>query len=458
MIEKTERIKILLTKDNGDIEYGVLNNTNYYKKSIIWCIVFLLAGIVCFSVHKWLVCHFLCVISYIFALCTIVLYGYLYHCSNLLRREEASWVVDEIRTIVGQDANLWNKKVVSIKFCSDTWDLYGAINEEYVLVLLSDDIVLKFPIKQLTSDDKLYCHKLIKKEFSVCMNKTQKQKILRPNLLSQIINSSILITLKIWIIIMGILAVGVVVILLYSTNIDDIYDAIILFFISLALLACIPFYYRLDKKLPSNKICNLIRRILFILVFVLKQIKMVMPSLAIMIMLLFMFIYSFCSIYLIVLGVELLGYEMTLSAKLFILITLPLIVASQCSKLICNMILKYILFRESEPYEHSFLGSLVQFLYTKENLNFIVYAGYFFFLAISTFKTFQTGEALLNRELDFLVLKSFLVYIACTNMFDRKKSSSIKGKRFLILLKNILNDGDDKNRKQKRGHINCMTK
>ena len=90
------------------------------------------------------------------------------------------------------------------------------------------------------------------------------------------------------------------------------------------------------------------------------------------------------------------------------------------------------------------MRELVKFLYTKENLNFITYAGYFCFLAVSSFKLFQTGGALLSQDLDLIVTKSFLVYMACTSMLDRKKASNIEPKALLKLLIKLLLARDDK--------------
>ena len=96
----------------------------------------------------------------------------MYRRSNLLGKEESSLVTDAIHFIAEQDAIQRNQKVVKTKFCSDTLDSYGTIDEEYILVLLSDKTILKYHIEQLDCKDKQYNYKLIKRNFSVCTNKT----------------------------------------------------------------------------------------------------------------------------------------------------------------------------------------------------------------------------------------------------------------------------------------------
>ena len=167
----------------------------------------------------------------------------MYRRSRLLGKEEASLVTDAIRFIAEQDAIQRNQKVVNTKFCSETLDSYGTIDEEYVIVLLSDKTVLKYHIQQL---------KLIKKEFSVCTNKTQIQKILESNLRSKIMNSPAFITPITWIIIIGILAIGAAVMFLFLTNIHDAYDAIALLSIPFGLLIFIPINRNIDNAIYDN--------------------------------------------------------------------------------------------------------------------------------------------------------------------------------------------------------------
>lgn len=94
--------------------------------------------------------------------------------------------------------------------------------------------------------------------------------------------------------------------------------------------------------------------------------------------------------------------------------------------------------------------TLVRFVYTKGNLNFIVYASYFLFLFISTFKSIQSGESLLSEDIDMVVAKSFLVFIACTNMLDRKKSSNLAGGALLTLFIKMMIAHDDEEWRMKR--------
>lgn len=240
---------------------------------------------------------------------------------------------------------------------------------------------------------------------------------------------------------------------LFLLNIHDAYDAIALFSIPFWLLLFVPIDSYIDKKLPKNRVCNVIRFILSIPVFILKLSKLTTPFLTIMATFMLIFVYSFLPVFIIVMGIELLGYDTTFNTKLFVFLTFPFIIASQGSIFIRNIILRQAPFRENDHHYQLFMRELVKFLYTKENLNFIIYTGYFFFLTVSTLKTLQTGGTVLSQEIDLIVAKSFLVYIACTSMFDRKKSSNIEGGMLLtLLIKMLLACDDEVWRKTRKSH------
>lgn len=437
---------------NGDIEYKVINDTHRSLQALGWCMVFILACILCFFVQKWIVFPFLDAISCFFALCALVLMGFMYYRSRLIAKEEASLVTSAIHCIAKQDAIQQNQQIVKIEFFSDTLNPYGSIDEEYILVLLSDETVLKYQIKQLYRKDDQYYYKLIEKNFSVCTNKTQIQKISRPDLRYKITDSQTFITFIIWIMILGVLAIGAFIIFLFVHHIHDVYDAIALFLISLGLLAFIPLNQYIDKKLPKNRACNVIRFILSIPVFILKICNLIMPFLTILATIVFIFIFSFLPIFFIVIGIEFLGYSITLCTKLFVSLTFSSIIASQGSRSIRNIILRQAPFAEDDHYSQLFMRELVKFIYTKENLNFIIYAGYFLFLTVSTIKTLQTGGAILNEEIDLIVAKSFLVYMAYTTMFDKKKDSNIEGVTLLALFLKMMSCDDVKWTQKRKTH------
>lgn len=431
------KAEIVHINDNGDIEYKVLNESNFFLRGMALCLVFLFISFFCFLIQEWVILSFLNTISFIFVLLSIILVGFLCCRNEMLIKEEAALVTEAIYIIAEQEAVRQNQSILKIKFCSKSSNSHGTIDEEYVLVLLSNKTIMKCPIEQLNREDKHYNHKLIKKEFLLCENDNLSEKIVKTKAWNNIIKSPFFIRTIIWIIIIGILLIGCGIIFLLKILYDICGLRIISLFFILFLLI-ISFYDYLDKLLPKNWFCNIMRGILLIPVFIFSLNDFVMPFMTIVMAIIFILFFSLLPVLLVLITVKILGYDITLNAIRFIFFTFPFVIATQCSGIIRNLILKYTIFSEKEHHYQLFMRELVKFLYTKENLNFIFYAAYSFFLIVSTFKTLQTGGPLLSQEVDLIVAKSFLVYIACTNMFDRKKSSSIEGKNLLSLIIKIL--------------------
>lgn len=440
-----DRAKIIRTHSNGDIEYKVLKDDVFLRKGIIWLCGLLLASPCCYYIQKWIISPYLSTLLGVLVLCSIICLVVLYRYSKQLWEKEESLVINAVRTIVEQDLIREDLQAVKVKFYSDTLDSYGSIDEEYVLVLLSGETIIKYSIEQLDIRNKSYNYKLIKREYSKQIKITQKQRLLRPSIWSRIMNSLLFSSLLVWSIILMILAAGAAVAFFLFKYIHTGYDFISLLSIPLAVMLCNPRYGYLDRILPKNKGGNAVRNMLSLPIISLLIIsRLAMPFFTILAAILLITAVAFLPIFFFVTGVESFGYCITTNAKLYIFLTGPFVIASQGSRPLCRMLLNHTFFREDDHHFQEFMRELVRFLYTKENLNFITYAGYFCFLAVSSFKFFQTGGALLSQDLDLIVTKSFLVYMACTSMLDRKKASSIEPKTLLKILIKLLLARDDK--------------
>lgn len=435
---------------NGDVEYKVLNDIDTDMRWLKWGIIFLVVALLCRLILKSLGVVSVDIVAGILAAIGFGIIAYLVIRGHSLGKTEGEFVINIINEVVIQDAEGRNQKVLKVKFCSDSLDSYGTIDEEYVLALLNDKTILKYPIKQLKRKDERYNHKLIVSKGEVCENDEQKKRILRKSLISKVVSSPLFISLTTWAVIALILGFGVGVMYLIVKFVHSVEDLILLFVIILGLLAFAPLYELADKSLSHNRFCNGIRYILRVPLGILGLTKLVMPSLTIMVTICLMFAYSFLPVFGVVKLIELTGYSITIEGKLFIFLTIPLIIATHCSNYIRGIILRMSPFSENDHHYHLFERELVRFVYTKENLNFIVYASYFLFLFVSTFKSVQSGDALLNEEIDMVVAKSFLVFIACTNMLDRKKSSNLEGGELLALFVKMMMARDDEEWRRKR--------
>lgn len=437
-------------RTNGDVEYKVLNDIDTDMRWLKWGIIFLIVAVLCRLILKNLGVVSVGIVAGIFVAIGLGIIAYFVIREHSIGKSEGKFVVNIINDVVIQDAEGRHQKVLKVKFCSDSLDSYGTIDEEYVLALLNDKTILKYPIRQLKRKDERYNHKLIICKGEVCENDEQKKHIFRKSLISKIVSSPLFISLMTWVVIALILGFGVGVLYLIVKFVHSVEDFTLLFVIVFGLLAFVPLYRLADKRLPHNRFCDGIRYILRVPISILGFIKLLQPSLTIMITLGLMFAYSFLPVFGVVKLIELTGYSITIEGKLFIFLTIPLIIATHCSNYIRGIILRMSPFSENDHHYHLFERELVRFVYTKENLNFIVYASYFLFLFVSTFKSVQSGDALLNEEIDMVVAKSFLVFIACTNMLDRKKSSNLEGGELLALFVKMMMARDDEEWRRKR--------
>lgn len=440
-------------RTNGDVEYKVLNDIHSDMIWLKWSVIFLVVAVLCPLFKKSLGVVPVDIVAGVFAVIGFGIIAYLVLRGHYLGKVEKEFVVSIINDVVIQDAEGRNKKVLKVMFCSDSLDSYGTIDEEYVLVLLSNKTILKYPIRQLNKKDEKYNHKIIVSKGEVCENEEQNKHILRKTLLSKVVSSPLFISLMAWGVIALILGFGVGTLYLLVKIVHTVDDSTFLFVIVLGLLAFIPLYVLADKRLTHNHFCDGMRYILSVPIGILGFVKLLQPSLTIMITLGLMFACSFLPIFGVVKLIELAGYSITMEGKLFIFLTIPLIIATHCSSYIRGIILRMSPFSENDHHYQLFEREVVRFVYTKENLNFIVYASYFFFLFVSTFKSVQSGETLLNDAIDMVVAKSFLVFIACTNMLDRKKSSNLEGGELLrLFVKMMIARDDEEWRKKRKNH------
>ncbi len=76
--------------------------------------------------------------------------------------------------------------------------------------------------------------------------------------------------------------------------------------------------------------------------------------------------------------------------------------------------------------ESPILG-FVEYLYQKENINFMIYIAYLVFIASSAINLYvNNGNYLVSAGVDAAVTKAFLVHIAFTNMVAKKKEMKLK--------------------------------
>ena len=129
-------------------------------------------------------------------------------------------------------------------------------------------------------------------------------------------------------------------------------------------------------------------------------------------------------------------------AMLFILITLSSIISVYGQKFIRWAIKKYSPLKDKGEYIfESFQEELALYVIHRSNIIFFIYLMYLSFLFVSNFIQLQYHSYLMSPEKDNVILKSFLVFIAFSNMFVKLKEVNIESKELLIKVAKLFIQG-----------------
>lgn len=110
---------------------------------------------------------------------------------------------------------------------------------------------------------------------------------------------------------------------------------------------------------------------------------------------------------------------------LFVSLSLGGIISAHYSTPLFGWISK-ILTRNGHRYEFHF-KRMIEYVYKPSNIQFVVFLLYVLYLVLSTIYRFQTdGQPLFENEIDYVVLESFLVFVAYSNMKMRREKADFK--------------------------------
>lgn len=82
---------------------------------------------------------------------------------------------------------------------------------------------------------------------------------------------------------------------------------------------------------------------------------------------------------------------------------------------------------------------LVKYLLHPKNLIFVMYLLYFCFMSVSGIMQFQHLEFLVNESVDAAILKSFLVFIAFSNLINKGQDLDVESKELFIRITTLIN-------------------
>lgn len=315
------------------------------------------------------------------------------------------------------------------KFYKETKGTYGIVTGTYMLVLLSNNDILEYELKYHTSKDNqksTYCEFI--KTPQKCSNSNRKKVIEIKSFINRLSSTKITERAKLLIIIFGILIIGLLMIFLGS-----------FLYAKLGITKCIYFFiiylvtYLLFKGIihyKKNKILTIIDNILsfpYLLIVVIE------PTFTILYSYLFLILFSIIPSMLIVLSlIFLFSINLSIETSVFITLSLASIIKTYGEKYIQWIIKEFSPLKNwgNHKYEE-FQEELALYVIEKNNIIFFIYFIYLLYLFISNFIQIQYNRPLITVAIDNAVLKSFLIFIAFSNMINKSNQVDIEAKTLL---------------------------
>lgn len=314
------------------------------------------------------------------------------------------------------------------KFYKETKGTYGIVTGTYMLVLLSNNDILEYELKYHISKDNqksTYCEFI--KNPQKCLNSNRRKVIEIKSFINRLSNIKLSNRTIIFIIIFGVLFFGFSIISFigYLYMKFGIMKSLCLFTIYIITYLILQRIINYRK----NKILIFIKDVLsipFLLAFFINPIVIIFLSYLLLI------VYSIIPPIIIVLSsIFLFSVNLSIETSIFIVFTLSSIIGTYGGKYIQWIIKRSPLRNWGNHKYEVFQEELALYVTHKSNIIFFIYFVYLLYLSISNFILIQYNEPLITVAIDNAVLKSFLVFLAFSNMINKSKEVDMKADSLL---------------------------
>lgn len=304
---------------------------------------------------------------------------------------------------------------------------YGAVESRSVLVLLSDKTVLAYPLLWNGGDDPY--HELVT-DVQVC-SESERIEFIRPRSIKDIIEGIRLSDEnKLRIILFGLLFISLLVLIGFGWLLTKYGQKALLY-----LVLCIGVFVLLQiiKDRVNNRLFSKVIDFLqFPIAVLLLLIKLVQPTLTILVAFVGVPFFMGAISILIMLGIGQLGMILDRNTMAFISLTLTAILCVHSRKLTQWMVKHSPIKDKGNHRYEKFSEQLALYVTEPHNYNFLFSLLYVFFLSLTSFFNIEYGTDMISKEVDLLLMKSFLVYLAFNTMMQRSQETSINTKELLI--------------------------
>jgi len=370
----------------------------------------------------------------------VFIYWALYPC-KYNDQIEKSWMNHNIDLRLHNELEKYGKHVHEVrrKLVIDTKGTYGIVTGTYMLVLLSNGIVLEYELKYHRPDESndAYCE-FVKNPVK-CTNEEHLKKIQRfswKRLLRRVANSEIIHLNLIFVSFFLISACLIGCLLWVFVHFSFISFIGIISYILIYI--AIKTINKKRKNIVLGKVAKLLS-LPFILFGL--WIKIAQPATVIIFSYFFLVMIVFFLPLILFQGLSLIGFiSISIPTKIFLTFIIGSILSVHCPNIIRKLVKNYSPLRNWENHKYEAIQEeLSLYVLHPSNICFFLYFIYFVILAISGYTQIQYHQPLITTDIDSSILKAFLVFIAFTNMRGKSKEVELDSKELLTKMIKLIN-------------------
>jgi len=373
----------------------------------------------------------------------VFIYWALYPC-KYNDQIEKSWMNHNIDLRLHNELKKYGKHVHEIKrkFVIDTKGTYGIVTGTYMLVLLSNGIVLEYELKYHRPDESndAYCE-FVKNPVK-CTNEEHLKKIQRFSWkrLIKKVGYSDRIHLNLIIFCFLLISIGLFGSMLWVV-INYHWRFLIGILCYVLIYATAKALNKKKKALTSEKISRIVS---FPISLLYLWVQLALPSSVILFSYLFLVIIVFFIPFIVLQGLSLIGcLSLSLPTIIFLTFIIGSILSVHCPSFIRKLVRNYSPMRNWENHKYeAIIEELSLYVLHPSNICFFLYFIYFVILAISGYTQIQYHQPLITTDIDNSILKAFLVFIAFTNMRGKSKEVELDSKELLTKMIKLITTHD----------------
>lgn len=392
---------------------------------IIPCIVVTILIIACLTEYFTLATY-LAIIPSIFISLFVI-----YNCTLYSERQIDKAILDilkkELTTIVKKElAKRNNVYELKRKLFYKYKGTYGAVESRSVLVLLSDKTVLACPLLWNGGDEPYY--ELVT-DVKLCLDR-ERIEFICPRTIKDIIGGfRVSDDNKLRIILFGLLFVSLSILIGIGWLVYVFGQTVLFYFV--AFLGAITVLNILQDLVKNRLVSTLNNALFFPLVIIGFLVKLAHPIMVILGAFVGVPFFIVVAAMLSLMGVVQLGITIDQHTMVFISLTLTSILCVHSRNLTRWMITHSPIKDNGNHLYEKFSEQLALYITEPQNYNFLFSLLYVVFLSLSAYYNIEYGTDLINKKVDLVFMKSFLVFLAFNTMMQRSQETIINTKDLL---------------------------